>query len=67
MQKLILGRALDPDPVVILANQPTRGLDVGAVAYVHRRCSRRAARGAAILLISEDLDEMLALVRPHTW
>src|SRR5690606_27829260 len=36
MQKLILGRALDPEPAVILASQPTRGLDVGAVAYVHR-------------------------------
>jgi ABC-type uncharacterized transport system ATPase subunit len=42
MQKLILGRALDPEPAVILANQPTRGLDVGAIAYVHRRCSKRA-------------------------
>ncbi len=61
MQKLILGRALDPDPVVILANQPTRGLDVGAVAYVHSRLLEARARGAAILLISEDLDEILAL------
>ena len=61
MQKLILGRALDPDPVVILANQPTRGLDVGAVAYVHGRLLEARARGAAILLISEDLDEILAL------
>jgi simple sugar transport system ATP-binding protein len=61
MQKLILGRALDPDPVVILANQPTRGLDVGAVAYVHRRLLEARARGAAILLISEDLDEILGL------
>ena len=61
MQKLILGRALDPDPVVILANQPTRGLDVGAVAYVHGRLLEARARGAAILLISEDLDEILSL------
>ncbi|TYR29464.1 ABC transporter ATP-binding protein [Mesorhizobium microcysteis] len=61
MQKLILGRALYPDPVVILANQPTRGLDVGAVAYVHRRLLEARGRGAAILLISEDLDEILAL------
>ncbi len=37
MQKLILGRVLDGDPAIILANQPTRGLDVGAIAYVHRR------------------------------
>lgn len=61
MQKLILGRALAPDPVVILANQPTRGLDVGAVAYVHGRLLEARARGAAVLLISEDLDEVLAL------
>ncbi len=61
MQKLILGRALDPEPIVILANQPTRGLDVGAVAYVHRRLLEARERGAAILLISEDLDEILAL------
>ncbi len=61
MQKLILGRALDGAPSVIMANQPTRGLDVGAVAYVHRRLLEARANGAAILLISEDLDEILAL------
>lgn len=61
MQKLILGRALDGDPGIILAAQPTRGLDVGAVAYVHERLLEARARGAAILLISEDLDEVLAL------
>jgi simple sugar transport system ATP-binding protein len=61
MQKLILGRALDPDPIVILANQPTRGLDVGAVSYVHGRLLQARDRGAAILLISEDLEEILAL------
>jgi simple sugar transport system ATP-binding protein len=61
MQKLILGRALDGDPQVILASQPTRGLDVGAVAYVHAKLLEARERGAAILLISEDLDEVLAL------
>jgi simple sugar transport system ATP-binding protein len=61
MQKLILGRALDGEPKIILANQPTRGLDVGAVAYVHERLLEARTRGAAILLISEDLDEILAL------
>ncbi len=61
MQKLILGRALDPEPVIILANQPTRGLDVGAVGYVHGKLLEARARGAAILLISEDLEEILAL------
>ena len=50
-----------PTPSVILANQPTRGLDVGAVSYVHARLLEARARGAAILLISEDLEEVLAL------
>jgi ABC-type uncharacterized transport system ATPase subunit len=61
MQKLILGRALDGDPDIILASQPTRGLDVGAVAYVHARLIEARDRGAAVLLISEDLDEIQAL------
>ncbi|MGC4023721.1 MAG: ABC transporter ATP-binding protein [Mesorhizobium sp.] len=61
MQKLILGRALDSDPQIIIANQPARGLDVGAVSYVHQKLLEARARGAAILLISEDLDEILAL------
>ncbi len=61
MQKLILGRALDPEPAIVVANQPTRGLDVGAIAYVHGRLLEARARGAAILLISEDLDEILTL------
>ncbi|MHB2266529.1 ABC transporter ATP-binding protein [Aliihoeflea sp. PC F10.4] len=61
MQKLILGRALDPEPAIILANQPTRGLDIGAVSYVHERLIEARDRGAAVLLISEDLDEVLRL------
>ena len=61
MQKLILGRALDGDPGIILANQPTRGLDIGAGSYVHKRLIEARDRGAAILLISEDLDEVRAL------
>jgi simple sugar transport system ATP-binding protein len=61
MQKLILGRVMANDPKLILANQPTRGLDVGAVAYVHEQLLAARKRGAGILLISEDLDELLAL------
>jgi len=61
MQKLILGRVMANDPVVVMANQPTRGLDVGAVNYVHERLLEARRRGAAILLISEDLDELLSL------
>jgi general nucleoside transport system ATP-binding protein len=62
MQKLILGRNLSRRPEVILANQPTRGLDIGAVSFVHNRLSDAKAAGAGVLLISEDLDELLALL-----
>ncbi len=61
MQKLILARALSPEPGLILANQPVRGLDEGAIAYVQTRLLEARRRGAGVLLISEDLDELLAL------
>jgi ABC-type uncharacterized transport system ATPase subunit len=61
MQKLILGRVLEADPQIILANQPVRGLDIGAVNYVHGQLLAARDRGAAVLLISEDLDEVMAL------
>jgi simple sugar transport system ATP-binding protein len=61
MQKLILGRVLDAAPRIVVAAQPTRGLDVGAVAYVQAQLDAARARGAAILLISEDLEELLAM------
>ena len=61
MQKLILGRVLDSDPSIILANQPVRGLDIGAVTYVQERLIAARDAGAAVLLISEDLDEIIAL------
>jgi simple sugar transport system ATP-binding protein len=61
MQKLILGRTLAHGPDLILASQPTRGLDVGAVSYVHGRLLEARAAGAGVLLISEDLDEILTL------
>jgi ABC-type uncharacterized transport system ATPase subunit len=67
MQKLILGRAMMGDPgatggpALIVANQPTWGLDIGAVAYVHQQLLDACAAGSAVLLISEDLDEIFAL------
>ena len=61
MQKLILGRTLSRSPKVVIANQPTRGLDVGAASYVHRRLIEARAHGAGVLLISDDLDELLDL------
>ncbi|SLN27510.1 ABC transporter ATP-binding protein [Roseisalinus antarcticus] len=61
MQKLILGRVLTADPSILVAAQPSRGLDEGAIAGVHARLLEARGRGAAVLLISEDLDEVIAL------
>lgn len=61
IQKLILARVFENSPRLILANQPTRGLDMGAAAAVGRRLLEARGRGAGILLISEDLDEILGL------
>lgn len=61
MQKLILGRVLSSGPRFILANQPTRGLDEGAIAAVHTELLAARAEGAAILLISEELEEAVGL------
>lgn len=61
MQKVLLARVLARQPKVIIAPQPTRGLDIGATDYVRQQLLEQRQRGAAILLISEDLDEILAL------
>ncbi|MGD8849589.1 MAG: ABC transporter ATP-binding protein, partial [Anaerolineales bacterium] len=61
IQKLVLARELSREPRVIIAAQPTRGLDIGATEYVHQQLLRQRGEGAATLLISEDLDEILAI------
>jgi simple sugar transport system ATP-binding protein len=61
LQKVMLARELAGKPAVLIASQPTRGLDVGAMEYVHQRILDERERGAAVLLISEDLDEIFAL------
>jgi ABC-type uncharacterized transport system ATPase subunit len=61
MQKLILGRNLYDRPRILIAAQPARGLDEGAVAAVHGRILEARRQGTAVLLISEDLDEVIAL------
>jgi simple sugar transport system ATP-binding protein len=61
MQKVLLARVLARGPRLVVVAQPTRGLDVGATEYVHRELLRQRERGAAVLLVSEDLDELLAL------
>ena len=61
VQKVLLARVLTREPRVLVVSQPTRGLDVGATEYVRRELLARRAAGTAILLVSEDLDEILAL------
>jgi ABC-type uncharacterized transport system ATPase subunit len=61
IQKLVLARELSRKPRILIAAQPTRGVDIGATEYIHRRLLAERETGTAILLISEDLDEILAL------
>ncbi|HWR66964.1 MAG TPA: ABC transporter ATP-binding protein [Bellilinea sp.] len=61
MQKVLLARVLSRNPKAVIVPQPTRGLDVGATDYVRQQLLEQRERGAAVLLISEDLDEILAL------
>lgn len=61
IQKLVLARELSRKPRVIIAAQPTRGLDIGATEYVHQQLLQQRGGGAATLLISEDLDEILGI------
>ena len=61
LQKLILARELSSTPRLVVAMQPTRGLDVGAIESVQQLLLQQRAQGCAILLVSEDLDELLSL------
>jgi simple sugar transport system ATP-binding protein len=61
LQKLVLGREFSGEPRVLIAASPTRGLDVGAIETVHAYLRQAAGDGVGVLLISEDLDEILAL------
>jgi simple sugar transport system ATP-binding protein len=60
-QKVVLARELSRDVKVVVASQPTRGLDVGSIEFVHERILAERASGRAILLISTELDEVIAL------
>ncbi|MFO7782818.1 MAG: heme ABC transporter ATP-binding protein, partial [Spirochaetia bacterium] len=60
-QKLVVAREIARDPAFILACQPTRGLDVGAIEYIHNRLLEMREQGRAVLLISAELDEIRAL------
>jgi simple sugar transport system ATP-binding protein len=61
IQKLILARELSGEPKVLLVAQPTRGIDVVAARYIHHRLREEAAKGIAVVIISEDLDEIISL------
>ncbi|MCR9070497.1 MAG: ABC transporter ATP-binding protein [Alphaproteobacteria bacterium] len=60
-QKLVLARELDGDPRIILVGQPTRGVDIGAIEFIHRQLVAMRDAGAAILLVSVELDEIMGL------
>ncbi|MEM6281441.1 MAG: ABC transporter ATP-binding protein [Chloroflexota bacterium] len=61
LQKIVIGRELEGDPALIIANQPTRGVDVGSIEFVHQTLVQARDNGAAILLVSVELDEIIAL------
>ncbi|MFN8726421.1 MAG: ABC transporter ATP-binding protein [Rhodospirillales bacterium] len=60
-QKIVLGREIDRDPELLLIGQPTRGVDIGAIEFIHRRLVAMRDAGKAILLVSCELDEILGL------
>lgn len=60
-QKLIVAREIDRDPCLCIAAQPTRGLDVGAIEFVHKKLIELRDNGKAVLLVSLELDEVMAL------
>jgi simple sugar transport system ATP-binding protein len=60
-QKAIVARELSRDVVFLIANQPTRGLDVGSIEYIHRQIVEMRDRGVAVLLVSAELDEIRSL------
>jgi ABC-type uncharacterized transport system ATPase subunit len=61
LQKVLLARVLSRNPQIIIVPQPTRGLDIGASDYIREQLLEQRKQGAAVLLISEDLEEILAL------
>ncbi len=61
LQKVVVGRELYGDPSFVIANQPTRGLDVGSIEFVHKTLVEERDKGAGVLLVSVELDEVMAL------
>ena len=61
MQKVIVARELEASPVLLVADQPTRGVDIGSIAFIHQKLTELRDRGGAVLLVSADMSEMFAL------
>ncbi len=61
IQKVVIARELSGQPICLISNQPTRGLDVGAIEYVHKRLLKQCEKGTGLLIISDDLDELITL------
>jgi simple sugar transport system ATP-binding protein len=60
-QKVVIARELAAEPKLLIASQPTRGVDVGSIEFIHSRIVEARDRGAAVLLVSAELDEVLGL------
>ena len=60
-QKAIVAREIDKDPQLLVAVQPTRGLDVGAIEYIHKQLVAQRDAGRAVLLVSLELDEVMSV------
>ena len=60
-QKLVIGREFDTKPKLLLVAQPTRGVDIGAIEFIHRKLIELRDAGAAVLLVSAELEEVLSL------
>ncbi|MNN65252.1 Xylose import ATP-binding protein XylG [compost metagenome] len=61
MQKVIIARELSKDPKLLIASQPTRGVDIGAIEFIHREIIAHRDKGAAVLVVSAELSEVMAL------
>jgi simple sugar transport system ATP-binding protein len=60
-QKLVIAREMNAEPKVLIVGQPTRGVDIGAIEFIHKQLVALRDKGCAILLVSVELDEILAL------
>lgn len=60
-QKIIIAREIDRNPELLIAVQPTRGLDVGAIEYIHNQLAAQKKAGKAVLLVSLELDEVMSI------